>query len=134
MNIEIDKSKWSSSSQKSTGQYDLNAKFYENIAFKCYKCSRSCIFTAEEQKESYEVNKKHISRIPTRCPKCQKELEKLLRKDNEFQERWESDKESIIKDTSALKEWLSVIREKEHYGKSLNQSMVVCLLAHLNVT
>jgi hypothetical protein len=84
MDIKIDKSQWSSSSQKSSGgHYDLEAKYYENIAISCYKCSRSFVCTAEEQKEAYEIHKKFVSWLPSRCSKCQDELDSLLRQDSE---------------------------------------------------
>jgi len=135
MDIKIDKSKWSSSSQRSSGgHYDLGAKYYENIAIRCYKCSCSFVCTAEEQKEAYEVHKKFVWWLPSRCSKCQVELENLLRQDGEYQNLWNTDKETVKADELLMTEWLHVIKDIQSYGKRQNESMVDCLIKCINET
>ena len=135
MDIKIDKSKWSSQSQRSLGgHYDLGAKHYENISVRCYKCSRSFVCTAAAQKEAYEIEKRFISWLPSRCSKCQKELDVLLAQNSEFQDLWNSDKESVKENLSLMKNWLHLLRDISSYGKNTNESMIVCLVKCLNET
>jgi hypothetical protein len=135
MDIKIDKSQWSISSQKSSGgHYDLEAKYYEGIAISCSKCACSFVCTAEEQKEAYEIHKKFVWWLPSRCSKCQKELDTLLLQDSNIQQLWNADKESVKADSILMKKWLHVIKDIQSYGKCTNQSMISCLLKCLHET
>lgn len=135
MVIEIDKSQWSRNSQNSSGgHYDAGATHYENIALRCCKCFCSCVFTDEEQKEEYEINKKFVWWLPSRCSACHEELNSLIQKDHKYQQLWNTDKESVKKDKSIMRDWLHVIREVQSYGKKTNESMIICLLKWLNET
>ncbi|WP_444931495.1 hypothetical protein ACJJIF_06880 [Microbulbifer sp. SSSA002] len=135
MEFEIDKSKWSDSSQKSSGgHYDSRATHYENISYSCRTCSCSCVFSAQDQKEAYEIQKRFVWWIPSRCSKCQEKLDKLLDKERQYQALWNSDKEKVKKDKSLVVDWLKVIREIDAYGKKSNQTMVTCLVRCLNET
>ena len=133
MNYEIDKTKWSKSSQNSTpANYDERATEYEGISYSCVKCGASLVFTPKEQKEKYEVEKKYIDWLPSRCPQCQKQLDTLKNKNNEFQNIWNSNKEAITNDTKVIKEWLMVLREMLEYKAKTNEAMITCLVKELN--
>ena len=133
MNYLIDKTKWSKSSQNSSlSNYLEKATEYEGISYSCVKCGVSLSFTPKEQKEKYEVEKKYIDWLPRRCPQCQKQLDALKNKNNEFQNIWNSNKETIINDTKIIKEWLMVLREMLKYKAKTNEAMIICLVKELN--
>ncbi|TPH14530.1 hypothetical protein [Litorilituus lipolyticus] len=58
----------------------------------------------------------------------------LLARDHEYQELWNSDKESVKQDEPLMKDWLHVIKDIESYGKKSNQSMITCLVKCINET
>lgn len=71
MTISIDRLKWCRRSQRTTGHYDKEAMEYEGIRCKCRLCTRSFVFTAEEQKNAYEVEKRFVWYLPKHCKECE---------------------------------------------------------------
>ena len=133
MNYLIDKTKWSKSSQNSSGgHYDERATEYEGISYSCVKCGISHVFTPEEQKIKYEVEKKYVWWLPCRCSKCQIKLDSLKKRNKEFQDSWNANRESIKKDTKVIKEWLTILREMLKYKTKTNEAMITCLVKELN--
>ncbi|WP_082485801.1 zinc-ribbon domain containing protein [Acidovorax sp. Leaf84] len=70
MTSSIDRSQWCRRSQRTTGHYDEGAAEYEGIRCKCRLCTRSFVFTAEEQKYAYEVEKRFVWYLPKHCKEC----------------------------------------------------------------
>lgn len=70
MGVPIDRSAWSEASQRTSGQYDERATEYEGIRCQCRKCTRSFVFTAQEQKIAFEVEKRFIWYEPKHCREC----------------------------------------------------------------
>lgn len=70
MGVLIDKSRWCARSQRTTGHYDELAVEYENFRCQCRRCTRSFVFTAEEQQIAYEVEKRFVSYTPKYCKEC----------------------------------------------------------------
>ncbi|WP_371868223.1 zinc-ribbon domain containing protein [Pseudoduganella rivuli] len=70
MSTLIDRTKWSDASRRSSGHYDAQATEYEGIRCQCRKCTRSFVFSAEEQKTTYEVEKRFVWYLPKYCKEC----------------------------------------------------------------
>lgn len=125
MSVRIDKSKWSNSSRRSseyTG-YLLNDVFYsESIGYRCKKCFRAFVFTPEEQKVAFEVTKKIIHYVPSLCPECNQKYEALRAQVTIYQNAWNKDREHLKADSEFLREWLQAVREKNSYGKRVDDS------------
>ncbi|WP_436077506.1 zinc-ribbon domain containing protein [Acidovorax delafieldii] len=77
MTISIDRSQWCRRSQRTTGHYDEDATEYEGIRCKCRLCTRSFVFTAEEQKNAYEVEKRFVWYLPKHCKECASHRESI---------------------------------------------------------
>ena len=123
MSVEIDKSKWSASSRRSS-EYTLylkNATYYtESIGYRCKKCFSDCVFTPEEQKVAFEVDKKIIHYVPSLCSNCRNEYENIRQKADKHQYEYNSNKEFYSSNEQFISDWLQLVREKNSYGKSVD--------------
>ncbi len=131
MSIEIDRSKWSPSSQRSGGHYDECAIYYENLAYRCRKCEMSCVFTAEQQKEAYEERKEYVWRIPSLCPSCETQRNLLRAEVKECQEAWNCKREVLSKNRNFLEQWRLILREIETYGRKGSSPSNVIMISKL---
>jgi hypothetical protein len=132
MNIEIDRSKWSSSSQRSTAaHYDERTLYYEGIAYHCKKCGKPCVFTAEQQKVAHEELKKFVWWRPSLCSSCEQESEGLQAKIKECQIAWNTKKDSLSKDREFLEYWRFLLREIEKYGRKGSHPSNVIMISKL---
>ena len=130
--IPIDRSGWSRSSQRSSGgHFDSAATHYEGIAYRCRKCSASCVFTPEEQKVAYEVTKKFVWWLPSLCAHCQRELSSLQAQDQALQAQWNVARDRLAQDQAFLKAWLSILQSLSEHGKA-NESMERMLTRRLH--
>jgi hypothetical protein len=126
--VPIDQSSWSRSSQRSTaGHYDERASHYEGIAYRCRACSKPCVFSPEQQKYAYEVRKKFIWWIPSLCAGCSEDLAGLTARDRELQTLWNESRDRLAGDRGFLEEWLAVVQDRARYGKH-NSSLETMLL------
>lgn len=66
----MDRTQWSVRSQRTNGHYDELAIEYEGIRCQCRSCTRSFVFTAEEQQIAYEVEKRFVWYLPKLCAEC----------------------------------------------------------------
>jgi hypothetical protein len=96
---------------------------YEDITYVCRKCSKTAVFTGEEQKQSYEVKKNYIWQRHTLCGQCNAELYRLKVRNLALQERWTKEKKSLQRDFYFIGEWLSVIEQFPAYGSRVGGSM-----------
>lgn len=131
MSIKIDRTKWSKSSQRSTGHYDEGAVYYENIAFRCYKCEQSTTYTAEEQKRDYEEFKIYVWRIPSLCQECESKQDIIRKEVNELQAKWNSDKDSLSQDIEFLTKWRELLREIQKYGRKGSHPSNIAMITKL---
>ena len=122
MSANIKREKWSEASKRSYA-YHYSRAVYEDITYVCRKCSKTAVFTGEEQKESYEVKKNYIWQRRTLCGQCNAELYKLKVKNLAMQERWAKEKSSLRRDFYFIGEWLSVIEQFPAYGSRIGGSM-----------
>jgi len=122
MSTYIERENWSEASKRSYA-YHYSRVVYEDITYVCRKCSKTAVFTGEEQKESYEVKKNYIWQRRTLCGQCNAELYKLKVKNLALQERWAKEKKSLQRDFYFIGEWLSVIEQFPAYGSRIGGSM-----------
>jgi hypothetical protein len=132
MDVLMDREKWSESSKRSFAYYGSSMTCYENISYRCTKCSQPSVFTAEEQKIAYEIRKEYIWKIKTLCSVCHSNLELLRKKDKQFQEEWAKNKGALKVDYKFLCAWLEILEDVPSYGKKAHFSMINMLtrLAH----
>jgi len=131
MRVLIDRNEWSEESKRSYA-FEYENGYYENMNYQCIKCTRSCVFTAEEQKETYEVKKSYIWQRRTLCKRCFKELQTLKKLNQEFEARWSKEEKLSRSDATYLKNWLNVINELPKYGKPKNFSKAEQLFKIIN--
>jgi hypothetical protein len=132
MHVLMDKEKWSESSKRSFAYSGSKMTHYENISYRCAKCSQPSIFTAEEQKIRYEELQQFIWRRRTLCSACYLNLENIRDKDRQFQKEWAANKAKLTNDYRFLFDWLEILESVSTYGKQANRSMIAMLkkLAH----
>ena len=134
MKAPVDKEKWSESSKRSYAYEStgIPGEFYDDIAYKCIKCSAPSVFTGVEQKVAFEVKKDYVWKRRTLCNPCFRRLQELKKNDQGFLKRWELEKDVLSKDYGFLCEWLSILEEVPSFGKRKNESMINMLrrLAH----
>lgn len=132
MHVLMDREKWSESSKRSFAYSGSSMTCYENISYRCRKCSQPSVFTAEEQKIAHEIRKEYIWRRKTLCSDCYSNLELLRNKEKQFQEEWAENKEVLKTDYKFLCAWLVVLEDVPSYGKKAHFSMITMLtrLAH----
>jgi Probable zinc-ribbon domain len=70
--VPADPSKWSEKSQQ-TLSFDF-MKVYKDIAYNCWRCKQSAVFSAADQQYTYEVKKALIDPRRILCTECWKEL------------------------------------------------------------
>ena len=106
MDIFIDRTAWSRSSQRSDGHYDARAMKYEGMRCKCRRCEASFVFTPEQQQCAYEVEKKYVWWTPSLCEHCQDSFSALSEKVRRFQAQWNTDQSTLKSNRTFLEEWL----------------------------
>jgi len=121
--IPIDKENYSDSSKRSVG-HEFLEEYYSDVKYKCIKCKRHAVFTAQEQKEAYEVRKEYMWSIRVLCNTCWKERHSIKKELDEKESIYLQSKESAIKDKLFLKEWLTLLQEYPKYGKSENSARI----------
>lgn len=131
MKVKMNKHAWSKES-KNSYSYDSETDYYEDESYRCYKCGKSSIFTAREQKEVYEHQKCYIWQKRTLCPECYKNYNSLKKQLNIYQEQWSNETEASKKKAPYLKEWLKAINDMPNYGKPKNESMAKMLFKIIN--
>lgn len=118
MHVEIDREKWSRSSQRSAGgHYDPKAQFYEGISCRCQKCECSFVFTAEEQKETYEVRKEFVWKLPSLCSSCQNIWQALNTELKHIQLQWNEQKAILSTNREFLENWRHLLKEIQTYSR-----------------
>lgn len=121
--IPLNKEAYSESSKRSVG-FEFLGNFYEDIRFQCKKCSKSTIFTAEEQKETYEVKKKYMWQQRILCNRCHDEMVSIRSELRDIEKYYCSNKEQSLHDREFLLKWLRLLNEYPTYWKKGNPSRV----------
>ncbi len=118
MKVPIDRTAWSTSSQRTAGHYDELAQEYEGIRCPCRGCEKSFVLTAAEQQHAYEVEKKYVWWRPTLCSICRTRLADLRGQDQQFQVQWNASSDDLKGNRAFVTQWLAVLREISKLAKS----------------
>jgi hypothetical protein len=90
-------------------------KEYSDIEYRCWRCKKADVFTAEDQKRSFEVKKNYIWQRRNLCRDCWMEANKIRKNLETNQERWASSKTTLKEDLGFLSEWLELLIKLEKY-------------------
>lgn len=115
--VPLNRDEYSDSSKRSVG-YEYLDEYYKDIKYRCIKCEKKTIFSAQEQKEAYEVRKEYMWSKRIICPSCWKEMRVLKKKLEENEAHYIANKADVVKDKEFLGEWLEALKEYPKYGKN----------------
>lgn len=122
--VPLNKDAYSESSKRSEGFWFLGDT-YEDIRYQCKKCTKSTIFSAEEQKETYEVKKRYMWQQRTLCNDCYKEMLQIKTELQDIEEYYCSNKQECLQNRDLLLKWLRLLNEYPTYWQKGNPSRVV---------
>lgn len=117
MNMPINRSAWSPSSQRSTGRYDEWAQAYEPVRCPCRGCGQSFVLTAAAQQIAFEVAKKYVWWLPSLCAACAVRLADLKGRDRVLQARWNASRDDLRTDRAFIGAWIDVLEGMSQLGK-----------------
>ncbi len=111
--VPADPSKWNEASQRSVS-FDWT-KEYEDIEYNCWRCRKTAVFSAADQKYTFEVKKAPIDQRRVLCPDCWRDLLAIDKEIESCQANWASRKVTLSKDKTFLSRWLQLLVSKEEY-------------------
>ncbi len=123
MKARINRKAWSEESKRSYA-YLSNEAYYEDEKYKCNKCGKIAVFSAQEQKRAYEEKKRYIWQKRTLCPSCYSKYKDIKSKMSYFEQNLGSKLKGQSIDSSIIKEWLNILKELPSYGKPLDSAKV----------
>ena len=113
--VRADPNQWSEKSKRSVS-FELGfIKEYTDIDYKCWRCGRRSVFTAEEQKYTYEVKKAYIHQKRILCSNCWKESNEITNQLDACEKRWKESKTELKHEQEFLSEWLELVIKHEKY-------------------
>ncbi|TFV90132.1 hypothetical protein E4K72_21105 [Oxalobacteraceae bacterium OM1] len=83
---------WSAESKQSVAFEHRLTKEYADIGYRCWRCGRPSIFTAEEQRCAYEVKKAYIAQTRILCAACWRESNDIAAQLEACEKRWKQSK------------------------------------------
>lgn len=111
--VPADPSQWSEESQRSVS-FGWT-KEYRDIEYSCWRCRKSAIFSAEDQKYTFEVKKASINQRRSLCSDCWRLSHVIAQEIKCCEEKWSSSKASLRKDKEFLLRWLQLLISREEY-------------------
>jgi hypothetical protein len=111
--VPADPSKWSEKSQKTVSFNFI--KEYKDIAYNCWRCKKSAIFSATDQQYTYEVKKAPIEQRRILCTKCWRELLEIDRNIKLCDQQWAESKKVLRSNVDFLTKWLNMLTLREGY-------------------
>lgn len=123
--------KWSSSSKQSY-IYESAPTEYRDRHYKCWRCKKESVYTAEAQQEAYEIRKAYIWQTRKLCINCYRarvDLEKSL---DECRQLWQSEKNKIHADYQFLIRWLGYLEAHAQYGGKSDKANIKMLKAFID--
>ena len=122
--VRINREAFSDSSKNSVG-HEFLGDYYENIQYKCIKCKKPAVFSAQEQKETFEMRKEYMWAKRVLCPLCWREM-RGIKKDLGIKEQFYlQNKESVLGDQGFLKEWLELLENYPKFGKKVDSARII---------
>jgi Probable zinc-ribbon domain len=111
--VRADPSQWSEKSQNSVAFHFI--KEYKNIEYNCWRCKKSAVFSAYDQKYTFEVKKASIDQRRSLCQECW-ENSLIIKHDIRLcEEKWAESKKTLKNDADFLSHWLRLLVSLEEY-------------------
>jgi hypothetical protein len=117
--VPVDPNHWSESSKRSYVFHTPPAN-YEDIEYQCWRCGRSAVYSAAEQKLAFEIRKAHICQRRKLCRGCWLERKRIERGIRDCESRWRAHKPELQRDTGFLRGWLELLEKHSDYGARKN--------------
>jgi hypothetical protein len=111
--VPADPSQWCEKSQRHMSFEWVKA--YYDINYLCWRCEKSAVFTAADQKYTYEVKKAPIDQRRILCQDCWKQSEKIANDIRACETEWAQKKDSLRNDQGFLSRWLDLLVSREAY-------------------
>ena len=124
--VPCDPECWSDESKKSVA-YSFAPRPYRDKAYPCWRCRRTDVFTAADQKHAFEVRKVNISQDRALCGACHQEWVGLKRAAVECRLRWVAERPALLRDPEFLRRWLAVLEALPGYRRAWDGANVVML-------
>jgi Probable zinc-ribbon domain len=106
-------SQWSEKDQGSVAFHFT--KEYTDIEYKCWRCKKSAVFSANDQKYTFEVKKAPIDQRRSLCQECW-ENSLIIKHDIRLcEEKWAESKKTLKNDTDFLSHWFQLLVSLEEY-------------------
>src|SRR5262245_66449988 len=103
--VPADPTQWSNQRSAATARVvEYIDKFY-----KCWRCRKDAVFSAEDQKYTYEVKKAPIDQQRILCSDCWRQSLVIDREIEGCENEWASSKVSLAKDRVFLSRWLQLL-------------------------
>jgi hypothetical protein len=113
MIVPADPSQWSEKSQSSVTFHWV--KEYKDIEYNCWRCKKSAVFSAYDQKYTYEVKKAPIDQCRSLCLECWENSLKIKHNIRLCEEKWAESKRTLKNDKDFLSHWLQLLVLLEEY-------------------
>ncbi|WGO98720.1 hypothetical protein QFX18_01420 [Saccharophagus degradans] len=121
--VPINKDAYSASSKKSVGFEFLN-DYYEDKKYRCKKCYKQDVYTAEQQKKTFEIKKAYMWQERFICNLCYQEMIEIKKELSEIEINYLKDKESVMRNKGILKRWLFLLKEYPKYWRKENTAQI----------
>jgi hypothetical protein len=122
--LRVNKDAYSDSSKKSVG-FEYLDDYYEDTKYRCKKCYKQDVFTAEEQKKTFEVKKAYMWQQRFLCNLCYQEMSSIKKELNEIDSNYLENKEAVMGNEELLKKWLYLLKEYPKYWQKENTAKIV---------
>ncbi len=127
----INKDAYSDSSKKSIG-FEFLDDYYEDVKYRCKKCYKQDVFTAEEQKITFEVKKAYMWQQRFLCNLCYQEMSSIKNELNKIDSDYLENKEAVVGNEELLKRWLYLLKEYPKYWQKENTAKIAFVKKALN--
>lgn len=107
--------KWSDESKRSLSYVLFAPEGYADRNYRCYRCGKSAVFSAADQKYTYEVKKAYIHQRRKLCPDCWKPYQVIKHDIKVCEEQWVASKESLKNNADFLAHWLNLLLKYDAY-------------------
>ena len=121
--VRINKKNYSDSSKNSVG-HEFLGEYYEDIHYKCSKCYKPAVFSAQEQKDAFETRKEYMWAKRVLCHLCWKEM-RSIKKELEVKDSFYiQNKEAVLQDREILENWLELLKQYAKYVKKSDTAKI----------
>jgi len=129
--FRINKDDYSESSRKSVG-FEYLGDYYEDKKYRCKKCYKQDIFTAEEQKKTFEVKKAYMWQQRFLCGLCYQEMSSIKKELIETDNKYLENKEVVLGNEELLKRWLFLLTEFPKYWQKEDTAKIAFVKKAIN--